>query len=87
MAGKTETGTGPRSGWQAASVIGGSFSVIVLLAAVAYSLIVNVVDWVTVGWLAYPAADVAPFVVITGAILTIPIVIPTVLVSLKLAQS
>ena len=87
MAGSTETEPGPQSGVRAASVIGGSFSVIVLLAAIAYSVIVNVVDWVTVGWLAYPAAEVAPFVVITGAILTIPIVIPTVLVSLKLVQS
>ena len=87
MAGRTETEPGLRSGGRVAGIVGGSFSVIVLLAAVAYSVVVNVVDWVTVGWLAYPAADVAPFVVITGAILTIPIVIPTVLVSLKLVQS
>jgi len=46
----------------------------------------HVVDWVTVGMLAYPAAGIAPFAVITGAILTIPIVIPTVLVSLKLLK-
>ena len=87
MAGKTETEPGQRSGWQAASVIGGSFSVIVLLAAIAYSVIVNVVDWVTIDVLTYPVADVAPFVVITGAILTIPIVIPTVFVSLNLLKS
>jgi len=86
MAGSTETETGPQLGGRTAGVVAGTFGVIVLLAAVAYAVIVNVVDWVTVGWLAYPAAEVAPFVVITGAILTIPIVIPTVLVSLKLVQ-
>ncbi|WP_253736868.1 hypothetical protein [Halohasta salina] len=86
MAGSTETTSEPRPGRHPAGVVAGTFGVIVLLAAIAYAVIVTVVDWVTVGWLAYPAADVAPFVVITGAILTIPIVIPTVLVSLKLAQ-
>jgi hypothetical protein len=33
--------------------------------------------------LAYPADEVAPFVVITGAILTIPIMIPTALVTMR----
>jgi len=87
MAGKTEPGPNPTPGRHPAGIVAGSFGVIVALAAIAYTVIVNVVDWVTVGWLAYPAAEVAPFVVITGAILTIPIVIPTVLVSLKLVQS
>lgn len=87
MAGKAETHPRAGSGRHAATIVAGSFSVIVLLAAIAYAVIVNVVDWVTVGWLAYPATEVAPFVVITGAILTIPIVIPTVLVSLKLIKS
>lgn len=86
MAGSTETKARQQSGRHPAGVVAGTFSVIVMLAAVAYTVTVNVVDWVTVGWLAYPAADVAPFVVITGAILTIPIVIPTVLVSVKLIQ-
>ncbi|MFO7834212.1 MAG: hypothetical protein R6V31_09210 [Halohasta sp.] len=87
MAGSTKTKSELQPGRHPASVVAGTFSVIVLLAAIAYTVTVNVVDWVTVGWLAYPTAEVAPFVVITGAILTIPIVIPTVLVSLKLVQS
>ncbi len=87
MAGRTETQSGLGSGQNPATIVAGSFSVIVLLAAVAYAVIVNVVDWVTVGVLTYPVAEVAPFVVITGAILTIPIVIPTVFVSLKLIKS
>jgi len=67
-------------------VVAGVFGGILLLAAIAYSVMLHVVDWVTVGMLAYPAAGIAPFAVITGAILTIPIVIPTVLVSLKLLK-
>jgi len=87
MAGKAETHPRAGSGRNAATIVAGSFSVIVLLAAIAYAVIVNVVDWVAVGLLAYPVSGVAPFVVITGAILTIPIVIPTVFVSLKLIKS
>ena len=67
-------------------IVAGVFGGILLLAAVSYSVMLHVVDWVTVDMLAYPAAGIAPFAVITGAILTIPIVIPTVLVSLKLLK-
>ena len=67
------------SGRRSVGVVSGVFSVIVVLAAVSY------VNWVTVGVLAYPVGGVAPFVVITGAILTIPVVVPTVLVSVRMA--
>jgi hypothetical protein len=67
-------------------IVAGVFGGILLLAAVAYLVMLHVVDWVTVDMLAYPTAGIAPFAVITGAILTIPIVIPTVLVSLKLLK-
>jgi hypothetical protein len=48
-----------------------------------YSLIVHVVDWMTVDVPGYPVEVVAPCIVVMGAILTIPIVIPTVFASLK----
>ena len=66
-----------------AGVVSVTFGTILLLATISYSLIVHVVDWMTVDVLGYPVEVVAPFIVITGAILTIPIVIPTVFVSLK----
>lgn len=80
----TETGGVPAG--RVAGVVLGAFSVFVSLAAVAYSVIVNVVDWVIVDFLTYPLEGVAPFVVITGAILTIPIVIPTVLITSKVVE-
>ncbi|MFD1684340.1 hypothetical protein [Halobellus litoreus] len=73
------------SGRRSVGVVSGVFSVIVVLAAVSYAAMVSVVNWVTVGVLAYPVGGVAPFVVITGAILTIPVVVPTVLVSVRMA--
>jgi len=72
--------TGAHTGQRVAGVVTGVFTTIVGLAAVAYLSMVHVVDWVTVGLLGYPVVAVAPFVVITGAILTIPILIPTALV-------
>ncbi|WP_142859698.1 hypothetical protein [Salinigranum halophilum] len=86
MSVETQPETGGGAVRRAVGVVAGSFSVIVLLAAVAYAAMVNVVDWVTVDVLAYPVGGVAPFVVITGAILTIPIVVPTVLVTVKLLR-
>ena len=79
------TKDGGVSGRRIAGIVTGSFSVVVLLAAVSYAVMVSVVNWVTVGLLSYPVGGVAPFVVITGAILTIPIVVPTVLVSVRMA--
>ena len=78
---KTETSSPSLPG--VAGVVTGSFTVIVLLAVVAYSVMANVVNWVAVEVLTYPVQGVAPFVVISGAILTIPILIPTVLVSVQ----
>ncbi|AZQ13920.1 MULTISPECIES: hypothetical protein [Halorubrum] len=66
-----------------AVVVGGVFATIVTLTLVAYAVAVNTINLLAVDVLAYPVGAVAPFVVITGAILTIPIVIPTALVSLK----
>ncbi|WP_318566725.1 hypothetical protein [Salinigranum marinum] len=83
---ETQTETGGGSVRRAVGVVTGLFSVIVVLAAVAYAVMVNVVDWVTVDVLTYPVGGVAPFVVITGAILTIPVVVPTVVVAVKLLQ-
>jgi hypothetical protein len=80
MSVQEETKTGSRSARSVASVVTIVFSLIVFLAAVAYGVMVNVVNWVTVEVLTYPVEGVAPFVVISGAILTIPILIPTVLV-------
>ncbi|ERG89951.1 MAG: hypothetical protein J07HX5_02124 [halophilic archaeon J07HX5] len=67
-------------------VAGVAFTAITLLAAIAYTVMLNLVDWVAVGVLSYPVAGVAPFAVITGAILTIPIVVPTVLVTARFAD-
>ena len=81
-----ETETGSNSVGRVAGVITVTFSVLLLLAAVSYSVTVNVVDWVTVDVLTYPVEGIAPFVVISGAILTIPVLIPTVLVSAKFLE-
>ncbi len=86
MSVQTETEPGGRSAQHVVSVVTVTFSVIVLLAAVSYSVTVNVVNWMTVDVLTYPVRSVAPFVVISGAILTIPVVIPTVLVSMKIVE-
>ncbi|MFD1586491.1 hypothetical protein ACFR9U_05825 [Halorientalis brevis] len=83
MSVQEETETGSRSVRSVAGVMASAFGLIVVLAAVAYSVMVNVVNWVTVDVLTYPVEGVAPFVVISGAILTIPILIPTVLITAK----
>lgn len=59
------------------------FAVVAAFAAVAYTLLASVVDLVTVELLAYPVATTAPFVVITGAILTIPVLAVTTLVTTR----
>lgn len=82
MTGETATGDRNRSP-PVAAVVSAVFGVILTLTALAYFVTVNTIDWVTVTVLGYPAHAVAPFVVISGAILTIPIIIPTVLVSMK----
>jgi hypothetical protein len=78
-----ETETASRSVQTVAGVVVVTFSLLLLLAAVAYSVMVNVVNWAAVGVLAYPVAGIAPFVVISGAILTIPILIPTALITAR----
>ncbi|MFC5133899.1 MULTISPECIES: hypothetical protein [Haloferacaceae] len=77
--GTTERGESP----PIAAVAPVVFGVVLSLTAFAYFVTVNAIDWVTVTVLAYPVQAVAPFVVISGAILTIPIIIPTVLVTMK----
>ncbi|WP_049986923.1 hypothetical protein [Halobellus rufus] len=72
------------SAWGVVSVLAGVFGLLVMFAGVAYVVMVNVVNWVTIGMLTYPVDGVAPFVVISGAILTIPILIPTVLLAGRL---
>jgi hypothetical protein len=69
-----------------AGVVGVAFGTVTALAAIAYTVMLNVVDWVAVGVLAYPIEVVSPFAVITGAILTIPVVIPTVLISARVLE-
>jgi hypothetical protein len=86
MSVKDETETVGRSVQSVAGVVAGSFSVVLLLAAVAYSVMANVVNWVAVDVLTYPVQGVAPFVVISGAILTIPILIPTVLITVQILK-
>lgn len=61
----------------------GVFGLIATLAVVAYTIAITLVDWVAISVLSYPVAGVAPFIVITAAILTIPIIVPTVFVSAK----
>ena len=72
-----------RNGPNPAFVVGGVFAVILSLTAVAYTVTVSAVDLVAVGLLGYPIAGTAPFIVISGAILTIPVIIPTALISVK----
>ncbi|WP_210424135.1 hypothetical protein [Halorussus ruber] len=86
MSVQRETESDNKSARRVAGTAVGTFSIIVLLAAVSYSVMVNVVDWVTVDVLTYPVNGVAPFVVISGAILTIPVLIPTVLLTAKLIE-
>lgn len=59
------------------------FAVVATFAAVAYTGLVTVVDAVTIQLLAYPTAPTAPFVVITGAILTIPVLAVTTIVTMR----
>jgi hypothetical protein len=66
-----------------AGVVVSAFSVVVLLVAIAYTVILGVVDWAAIGLLAYPTEAVAPFAVISGAILTIAIIVPTTLVTVN----
>ena len=80
---ETDTETSGNSIQRVVGVVTVTFSAILLLAAVTYSVTVNVVDWVTVDVLTYPVEGIAPFVVISGAILTIPVLLPTVLVSVR----
>ncbi|MDB9252448.1 hypothetical protein [Halorubrum ezzemoulense] len=74
---------GAADGPNAAVVVGVVFSAIVVLTVIAYTVTVTTVNLLAVDLLAYPVGGVAPFVVITGAILTIPIMIPTTLISMK----
>lgn len=53
---------------------------------VAYTSILYILDWVTIGLLAYHIRGAARFVVSTGSILTIRVVVPTALISMKLLQ-
>jgi|AntRauMinimDraft_4_1070384.scaffolds.fasta_scaffold00010_40 hypothetical protein len=64
-------------------VVGVVFAAILALTATAYTVAVSVVNVVTVDLLGYPIAGIAPFVVISGAILTIPVIVPTALISVK----
>ena len=64
-------------------VVVGAFSVVVLLASIAYTVILSVVNWAAVNLLAYPVNVVAPFAVISGAILTIAIIVPTALITVN----
>jgi len=66
-----------------AGVVVGAFTVVVLLAAIAYTVILSVVNWAAVDLLAYPVHTVAPFAVISGAILTVAIIVPTALVTVN----
>ena len=75
------TGSGPSP--PLAGVVVGAFSVIVLLAAIAYTVMLAVVNWAAVDLLAYPTGPIAPFAVISGAILTIAIIVPTALVTVN----
>lgn len=66
-----------------AGVVVGAFSVVLLLASTAYTAIMTVVDWVAVDLLTYSVDAIAPFAVISGAILTIAIIVPTALITVK----
>jgi hypothetical protein len=83
-AGGAESGDDEETGQSPLAVAVPVFAVVVTFAAVAYGLLVSVVD-VLVGVLAYPVASTAPFVVITGAILTIPVLAVTTLVTTRVA--
>lgn len=64
-------------------VVMGAFSVVLLLASTAYTTTMTVVDWVAVDLLAYSVDAIAPFAVISGAILTIAVIVPTALITVK----
>ena len=83
MATKTKAGVTGMSMRRVLGTIVGVFGLIATLAVVAYTIAITLVDWVAISVLSYPVAGVAPFIVITAAILTIPIIVPTVFVSAK----
>ncbi|TKX78878.1 hypothetical protein EXE53_18870 [Halorubrum sp. SD626R] len=82
MSGETTSDDATRSP-NPVTVVGVVFATIVSLTVAAYAVTVSAVNLLAVEVLAYPVSGVAPFVVITGAILTIPIMIPTALISMK----
>ena len=67
-------------------IVAVAFTTIVALAGVAYLTMFSVVDWVVFDAVSYSADGAEPFVIITGAILTVPIVIPTVLIAARMAE-
>ncbi len=83
MATNTKAGVTGMSMRRVLGTIVGVFGLIATLAVVAYTIAITLVDWVAISVLSYPVAGVAPFIVITAAILTIPIIVPTVFVSAK----
>lgn len=83
MATTTESGATGVSIRRVVGTITGVFGIVAALALTAYTVALTLVDWVAIGVLSYPVAGVAPFIVITAAILTIPIIVPTVFVSAK----
>lgn len=83
MATNTQAGVTGMSMRRVLGTIVGVFGLIATLAVVAYTIAITLVDWVAISVLSYPVAGVAPFIVITAAILTIPIIVPTVFVSAK----
>ena len=83
MATNTKAGVTGMSMRRVLGTIVGVFGLIATLAVIAYTIAITLVDWVAISVLSYPVAGVAPFIVITAAILTIPIIVPTVFVSAK----
>lgn len=86
MSQESATQTPSESGPPLPVIVAVVFSTITVLAGLAYLAMFSVVDWVVFDAVSYSVDGAEPFVIITGAILTIPIVVPTVLVAARMAE-
>lgn len=78
---QAETDVQQSSIWRVSGILSGAFVAVVLLTAIAYAVMMHVVDWIAVESLSYPTQAIAPFVVVATALVTLAIVVTTALIT------
>lgn len=86
MSQESATQTPGESGPPLPVIVAVAFTTITVLAGLGYLTMFSVVDWIVFDVVSYSVDGTEPFVIITGAILTVPIVIPTVLVAARMTE-